>query len=68
MFLTVLAGEDKWQEVQVDSVLEAAADLLTAAITIGESRGTDLQKVRKNTCYATPFCAYRYRYRSLIIN
>ncbi|XP_055345884.1 glutathione S-transferase 1-like [Paramacrobiotus metropolitanus] len=40
----LLAGQDKWQEVLVDSVIEAASDFLAKILHIGEFKGNDLEK------------------------
>ena len=59
LYLVDLAGEDKWEQVLVESALDAVADLLTGAIALGESNDGPLQKVNRNQWIK--ICMYRKR-------
>ncbi|OWA52271.1 putative Hematopoietic prostaglandin D synthase [Hypsibius exemplaris] len=58
-----LAGEDKWEQVLVDSALDAIGDLLSAAISLGESQDGPLEKadnIRKFRDHVIPVALTNY--------
>lgn len=58
-FAADLAGEDKWEQVLVESALDTVADLLSDAIALGESKDGPLQKVgNKSVTYPYVYWVY----------